>query len=268
MQKNHEDDYYSQERQTEPALAYATTPSILYQTLYTTWPKQLEDDDLELLDISLYHLFYNLNLLLQEILPQLAEISAWAEATPQHLRHQQRQRHQIWLWLNEMKHRLERIEPLCQIITITITHLLTTVDTGTLDLLQKSYQQRIFCQDQQTEQTHRVLNPQEHAYYEKCLNTWQEMNLSTQKLQAFKHLFLPESYGTLTQIDIALTQLYQHAQAIFFSILHQRDSNSSVLLLLLLDLQQHADLLQMQIDMLLTPLYNLRKQAALLVELR
>src|ERR1700674_1958893 len=95
--------------QTEPALDYTTTPSILHHRLSAIWPRQLEEDDLELLDVSLYHLFYNLNLLLQEILPRLAEISAQAETTTKHIRAQQMQRHQIWLWLSEMKHRLERI---------------------------------------------------------------------------------------------------------------------------------------------------------------
>ncbi|HTK08486.1 MAG TPA: hypothetical protein VL485_15065 [Ktedonobacteraceae bacterium] len=253
-----------------------TAPSLLHQTLHRIWPEQIEDDDLELLDVSLYHLFHNLNLLIQEILPQLAEISAQAEAAQytQDIRARQMRQYHIWIWLSEMRHRLERIEPLCQIVTITVSYLLIAIDTNKPATLQKSHQQILYTRARQYEQQlPRALTTDEHAYYVQGLQTWQDLTAEPHKLQAFSHLFsdLSDGQSYLMQMDSALVEIYRSAQTIFSSILrtcHTTTLPAPTMLLLLLDLQQHADILQQHIDTFLTPLHVLLKRYAPLVELR
>ncbi len=277
-QEKHTEQIWNQSRETTAQsvgyLVRQTAPSLLQQTLQAVWAKQLEDDDLELLDVGLYHLFHNLNLLLQEILPQLAEIAVQAEAAQpaQSMRSRQILRHQLWVWLSEMKHRLERIEPLCQIGTITLTHLLTTLDTNKHATLQKSQQQQLFARARQSEQwAHTPLTEEELAYYVEGLQIWQERNGQRQKIQAFRELFsdLPDSHIQLAELDSAIIRIYQSAQIVFTTIL---SANKTALkpraaILLLLDIQQHIDNLQIQIETALTPLRALLKHYALLVEL-
>jgi len=250
-------------------------PSLLHQILSQVWGKQLEEDDLELLDVSLYHLFHNLDLLLQEILPQLAEISVQEEASTQYAYggcRRQALRQHIWIWLSEIKNRLERTDPLCQITAITISHLLIAIDTSRSTTLQKSHQQLLSARSYQSEQQVRPLTTDERIYYTQGLQIWQDLSTPPRKIEAFEQLFsdLQGSRIYLREMDTALTKIYCSAQTIFNMTLHasKKTANPKETIHLLLDLQQHIDILQMHIETFLTPLHTLIKQYAFLVELR
>jgi hypothetical protein len=254
----------------------STRPSLLHQLLSQIWGKQLEEDDLELLDVSLYHLFHNLDLLVQEILPQLAEIAVQEEANTHYSyygsRCRQTLRQHIWVWLSEMKNRLERIDPLCQISAITISHFLIAIDISRSTSMQKSHQQLLFARSYQLEQHVRPLTTDERMYYTQGLQIWQELNTPPHKIEAFEQLFsdLQGSRIYLREMDTALTKIYCSAQTIFTMTLHasKTTANPKEAIHLLLDLQQHIDILQLHIETFLTPLHTLIKQYEFLVELR
>ena len=204
-----------------PGAGVQTAPSLLRHMLHKTWPDLLEDDDLELLDVSLYHLFHNLDLLIQEILPQLAEISAQDEAAQaMHDMHaRQIRKHHVQVWLDEVKHRLERIKALRKIIAITISYILIAIDTNKPASLQKSPQQKLYA-DTHEQQPARTLTIDEYSHYAQSLEAWQSLAAEPHKLQAFSHLFADIDNGpsSLEQLDKTLVELYGNAQAVFVSI--------------------------------------------------
>ena len=251
--------------ETDESLQAGVTGLMVIQGQMVTYLRnRAYADDLDVLSFSLHHLFCRVNYLYRSVLPDLLTVSP-APITEE-ARFEDLLRHQhIWTKLRTIKHTLNRLEPLCHLLSDAAECLLDMLDmTGGAELPHKQ-------SGKGNGQDWLDALSQEHA--DEALTTlmeslaiWQESyNDLTLFVDHFSHF--ASTIPTLIQIDEAFTIILDCAGAIFgdilpgFQAISEGDDDAAATLLF--DLIHQSDQLLAQCDAALEPLSMLIEQFAL-----
>ncbi|MEO7021710.1 MAG: hypothetical protein ABI234_16270 [Ktedonobacteraceae bacterium] len=262
--------------------------AIMLQQIETYFDKQAEAHNLETLSFSLSHLFSRVDFLYRHALPSLSEYTASQSenASKDTLRHQQ-----IWLQLQAINRTLDRMAPLCHLLSDVIECLLDTLDNEELwlrpfqedaTLLLKQVHVSPKNQTQQSGTNHAEpaypLKSSEAERWEQAITAlmdrlliWQEQH---HKLVPFHQQFssILVAKSSLGEMDAAFSVLLDSAGAIFGDILpnfrlvgpEDREEISA----LLFDLMQQSDQMLIQFGITLEPLTKLIRHFAAVNERR
>jgi hypothetical protein len=232
---------------------------------------QVSVEDLELLGFSLHHLFYSVSALYRDVLPELAAIGQPPLESRDGINDLLRL-HRIWTRLQTVKRLLGKIEPLCHLLSNTITCILDALDAPQSDyylhtvppeIPTQSYQEYLRYLEDQEEWERTVALLGEHV------NAWQRCY--EQRLffaTCFAHL--STAIPSLPQVDSAFASLLDAASAIFSDILldfHAVSAGDAIAVAtVLLDMMQKIDQILIQVDVLSEPLHALLKEHLVGVE--
>jgi hypothetical protein len=224
---------------------------------------QVSANDLEILGFSLHHLFYSINALYREVLPDLTAAGQPSPECQDDIDDLLRL-HRIWTRLQMVRHLLGKIAPLCHLLNNTITCILDTLDVPlddsyphpALEIPTQFSQEYLHSMEGQDEWERMVTLLAEHV------NDWQRCY--EQRLffgTCFAHL--KPVIPSLPQVDIAFASLLDAASSIFSDILLDfhaiSDGDAIAVATVLLDLMQKIDQILIQIDVLSEPLHALLK---------
>lgn len=246
-------------------------------------------DDLDVLTFCLYYLFCQVDFLFRKALPLLTETTAEA-VREQGVIRDIRYRQHIWLQLTTINRTLDRMEPLCHLLSDAGERVLDTFDisngagemqAGTAHLINEQKQKSTPAEGSgQTGQMSPVGRSEERSWragvdqerWERSyaaittgLLSWQEQHhrLAPFTLQ-FAHL-LPLA-PSIARLDGAFATLLDSAGAIFGDILPAfrtlSATEESAITALLFDLMQQSDQLLVQFEATLEPLTCLIRQFA------
>ena len=231
-------------------------------------------DDLDVLNFSLHHLFCRIDYLYLTALPELLNSSLPA-VTEQAFSDDLACRQHIWSKLRDIKHIINRLEPLCNLLVDATRCILEAFDsTGHMAGVPKrspvttdeNTLPRLTAMVQSEEQEWQQPLNQEHweqalTALIMCLSTWQQ---SYSQLAHFIDHFayvLP-TIPSLTQLDEVFNILLDSAGTIFGELLPKAISAGQMVddagvATLLFDLMQQTDQLLLQFDTALEPLHAL-----------
>ena len=256
--------------------------AIILQQIETYFDRQAGIHNLETLSFSLRHLFSRVDFLYRQALPGLdkSTASSQGDAGKQTLRNQQ-----VWLQLQSINRTLDRMAPLCHLLSDVIECLLDTLDNEELwlrpfqeeeTLLLKQVpapgkeQDRSFVSSQH--EPERPLSTDETERWEQAVNALMDQLLIWQdqhhRLVPFHQHFPPAilAQNSLSELDAAFAVLLDSAGAIFGDILpnfrlvgpEDREEISA----LLFDLMQQSDQMLTRFESTLEPLSKLIRHFA------
>lgn len=244
--------------------AGVTGLSVILGQMLTYLRNRAYSDDLDVLSFSLHHLFCRVDYLYRTVLPDLLAVSP--APISEEARFEDLLRHQhIWTKLRTIKHTLNRLEPLSNLLNDAAKCLLDTLDmTGGAELTRKQ-------SDKGNEQGWLDTLSQEHAdqaltVMMESLAAWQE-NYNDLTLFVDHFSLFAATIPTLIQIDEAFTIVLDCAGAIFgdilpgFQVISEGDDDAVATLLF--DLIHQSDQLLAQCDAALEPLQTLIEQFAI-----
>ena len=230
-------------------------------------------DDLDVLNFSLHYLFCRIDYLYLTALPDL--LSSIPAVTEQAFSDDLACRQNIWSKLRDIKHIINRLEPLCNLLVDATRCILEAFDsTGHMAgvprrspaTTDENTLTRLTAMVQSEEQDWQQPLSQEHCEQAltaliTCLSTWQQ---SYSQLAHFIDHFayvLP-TIPSLTQLDEVFNILLDSAGTIFGEILPKAISagqtvDDAGVATLLFDLMQQTDQLLLQFDTALEPLHAL-----------
>lgn len=267
-------------RQEEPGSDADAELEIMLTQIEAYFLKQARHHDLEAISFTLRHLFSRVDFLYRQALP---ELDAWTS------REEQREMflsQQIWLHLQTINRTLDRMAPLCHLLSDVIECLLETLDNedlwvrtfeeeDTLHLQQVHLPETPFCALVQPG----VLAPATvcaPALWERAATTlmdrlllWQEQH---HRLTAFQQQFAQSAPGVvnLSELDAAFAILLDSAGAIFGDILPNfrlvEPEDHDEIGALLFDLMQQSDQMLVQFEVTLGPLTGLLRHFATVSE--
>jgi hypothetical protein len=232
-------------------------------------------DDLDVLSFSLHHLFCRIDFLYGRALPTLMALTAGREKTGQSLHSDVRRRQQIWAQLHTINRALDRMEPLCHLLSDATECILERFDASSEMLafsdLDAELEAAALQQEAQEEDGHSftILDAQrwEQAFsaVSQCLMRWQEHYSALIPFAAqFPHLL--SSIAALPEMDAAFATILDSAGAIFGDILPGfraiLTADEAMTAALLYDLMQQSDQLLMKFDTTLEPMNLLIKRYA------
>ena len=221
-------------------------------------------EDRDILCFCLHHLFLSIDTLSSVTYCIFTEqVSSADESLPAQTRDLVQQ-HAIWTRLREIKHLLERIEPLCQLLNDASSAMLSSLDTQAISpsstppeessTIQLSY-----------EQLRDALTP--------VVDTWRQC-LSQQHTfhHCFAHLLAAtpttSTTPTLARIDSAFLILLKSACSLFSETLPAfSTTRHEATAALFLDLMQKIDQILLQVDVMMAPLQILIKHHGLETEM-
>ena len=279
-------------KQEEPntALLAATGGlAVMLGQLVAYFNNRAHIDDLDVLSFSLHHLFCRVDFLYNTTLPALAtwtkSLQAGQTGHPPHLAHpayrQQdvRQRQQVWTQLQAINRTLDRMEPLCHLLSDAAECVLERFDLSS-DILgfaesgkpPASPRSELEHDDQQDWVQIIDMERWEQAFtaIAQTLFSWQEQHSMLPSFAAqFAHL-LPTA-PTLPELDAAFATILDSAGAIYGDILPGfraiLSADEAMIAALLYDLMQQSDQLLMKFDTTLEPMNTLIKHYAIGSEL-
>jgi hypothetical protein len=244
--------------------------------------KQASSNDLEMLNFSLRHLFNRVDFLYCEALPSL---ESWERNSNGDSNQEMLQQQRIWLQLQTVNRTLDRMAPLCHLLSDVIECLLDTLDDEGLWLHtlddEDTLQMRPIKVQQDNEPKQHLSTPHPEAIPEispecwgKAVNTimyqlliWQDQH---HKLTPFQQKFSQPIplIDNLSELDIAFTTLLESAAAIFGDILPNfrlvRPEDRQEIAALLFDLMQQSDQMLIQFELTLEPFTKLIRHFAVL----
>lgn len=279
-------------KQEEPdaALLAATGGlAVMLGQLVAYFNNRAQIDDLDVLSFSLHHLFCRVDFLYNTALPALAtwmkSPQASQTAHPAHSTHsvhgtykQQdvRQRQQVWIQLQAINRTLDRMEPLCHLLSDAAECVLERFDLSS-DILgfAESGKSPASPPSEQGEQNDdqdwmQIIDAErwEQAFtaIAQSLFSWQEQHNTLPSFASqFAHL-LPTA-PTLPELDVACATILDSAGAIFGDILPGfraiLSADEAMVAALLYDLMQQSDQLLVKFESTLEPLNMLIKHYAI-----
>jgi hypothetical protein len=250
--------------------------------------KQASYHDLEGMNFSLRQLFNRVDFLYRYALPDL---ETWTEGRQGDYSQEILKRQRLWLQLQTINRTLDRMAPLCHLLSDTIECLLDTLDDEELwlrtvdeeDTIQLEQIKMLTLEEQKRQLSQRRADPTNEtahrlspARWEQAVNAlmdqlllWQEQH---NKLASFtNHFSLPVSCNcNLNELDNAFAMLLDSAGAIFGDILphfrliepHDREQIGA----LLFDLMQQSDQMLVQFEITLEPFTKLIRHFAVVGE--
>ncbi len=234
-------------------------------------------DDLDVLSFSLHHLFCRIDFLYGRALPTLITLTkANAQDKPALAFHQDvRRRQQIWAQLHTINRALDRMEPLCHLLSDATECILERFDASSeivaFSELDAELETAAAHQGKHDDDLHpfQLIDARrwEQAFtaVSQCLMLWQEhYSALTPFATQFAHL-LP-SITALPEMDAAFATILDSAGAIFGDILPGfraiLQEDEAMTAALLYDLMQQSDQLLMKFDTTLEPMNMLIKRYA------
>lgn len=270
-------------RRAEPGSDADAELEIMLKQIEGYFLKRARHHDLEAISFTLRHLFSRVDFLYRQALPELDAWTVREERERETFVHQQ-----IWLHLQTVNRTLDRMAPLCHLLSDVIECLLETLDNEELwlrtfeeeDTLQLQQvhlhdkQKRSSSDDQPEESdkpTARALEVWERAATTLMdrLLLWQEQH---HKLTPFQQQFAQPTLAAinLSELDTAFAVLLDSAGAIFGDILPNfrlvEPESHEEISALLFDLMQQSDQMLVQFEVTLGPLTALLRHFAALSE--
>lgn len=245
--------------------------AIILGQLVAYFTNRAQIDDLDVLSFSLHHLFCRVDFLYNSALPILASWTAATQGRPV----QPEVRQHIWTQLRTINRTLDRMEPLC--------HLLSDSTECILESFDLSSEMIPLPQEEQAQEEEgpniekgwlQIADPErwEQAFcaVTQHLLSWQQHHTS---LPAFTSQFarLLPTIPALSELDDAFASILDNAGAIFGDILPGfralLSSDEAMVAALLYDLMQQSDQLLVKFETTLEPMNALIKYYAIGPEL-
>lgn len=260
--------------------------ALMLKQVETYFGKEARSDDLEALGFSLRHLFERVDFLYCQALPVLNNAGKREQGD---YNQENLQRQRFWLQLQTINRTLDRMAPLCHLLSDVIECLLDTLDNEDIWLRTLD--------EEDTLQLEQIKAPRESAFrpkpayrreprpvaellpasrWERAVNTLMDQLLIWQEQQ---HKLVPFSTQfnqavllecNLHDLDSAFAVLLDSAGAIFGDILPNfrlvQPEDKEEIGALLFDLMQQSDQMLMQFEVLLEPLTRLIRHFAIVGE--
>jgi hypothetical protein len=277
------------ENHRAPRLAATGGLAVILGQLVAYFHHRTNIDDLDVLSFSLHHLFCRIDFLYETALPRLAALAEagtgtasqdgshhppYAQQQAINHTHPVRHREQLWTQLQTINRTLDRMEPICHLLSDATECILERFDAST-DMLGFLDQQQGEDESNKASEQNDDINyfqmidagRWDHAFaaITNSLLSWQ-----TQygKLTPFTTQFAPllQAIPLLPEIDTALATILDSAGAIFGDILPGfraiLESDEAMIAALLYDLMQQSDHLLVKFDTTLEPMNMLIKYYA------
>jgi hypothetical protein len=270
--------------QSEPGDDADAELNIMLKQIEAYFSKQARHHDLEAISFSLRHLFSRIDFLYRQALPELSAWTTREDKSKKVFLHQQ-----IWLHLQAVNRTLDRMAPLCHLLSDVVECLLDTLDNEELWLRTFEEEETLLLQ-----QVHPSMKKQSYAGkarhtgeqekpatseledWERAVTMlmdrlllWQEQH---HKLASFQQQFAqpPLATNNLEVLDSAFAVLLDSAGAIFGDILPNfrlvgREEQEEISALLF-DLMQQSDQMLVQFELTLEPLTSLLRHFGALSE--
>jgi hypothetical protein len=272
---SHEDLFTLNEQDESDAARLAATGglAIILGQLVTYFTNRAHIDDLDVLSFSLHHLFCRVDFLYNRALPALATWTLATQTRP--MQPDARQRQQVWTQLQTINRALDRMEPLCHLLSDATECILESYDL-TSDMIPLADNANSQEQEDPTGDKGwlQVIDAErwEQAFsaITQHLLSWQDQHNT---LPAFTSQFahLLATTPTLPELDAAFATILDNAGAIFGDILPGFRAillaDESMVAALLYDLMQQSDQLLVKFDTTLEPINALIKYYAIGPEL-
>lgn len=266
-------------RQGKPGSDADAELELMLQQIELYFLKQARHHDLEAISFTLRHLFSRVDFLYRQALP---ELDAWTSR-------EEREREiflsqQIWLHLQTVNRTLDRMAPLCHLLSDVIECLLETLDNEELWLRTFEEEDTLHLQQvhlpEKSQQFPTLKQTDEQAssvarapeVWERAATTlmdrlllWQEQH---HKLTPFQQQFAQPAPAamSLSELDTAFAILLDSAGAIFGDILPNfrlvAPQDYDEISALLFDLMQQSDQMLVQFEVTLGPLTSLLRHFA------
>jgi hypothetical protein len=270
-------------RKAEPGSDADAELEIMLKQIEGYFLKRARHHDLEAISFTLRHLFSRVDFLYRQALPELDAWTAREERERETFVHQQ-----VWLHLQTVNRTLDRMAPLCHLLSDVIECLLETLDNE--DLWLRTFEEEDTLQLQQVNLSDKQKDfpaddppaePDESAthaseVWERAATTimdrlllWQEQH---HKLTPFQQQFAQPTLTAinLSELDTAFAVLLDSAGAIFGDILPNfrlvEPESHEEISALLFDLMQQSDQMLVQFEVTLGPLTALLRHFAALSE--
>ncbi len=230
-------------------------------------------DDLDVLSFSLHHLFCRLDLLFRQALPALMQAAKPAE-NAQVPAHYLLTRQNSWNQLHVINRTLDRMEPLCHLLSDATECILDAFDSSSSMILAAGSEQPQTssspgAQQSADEQDWPRMIDQEH--WRQALTTitenlirWEESYHNNASFVTQFARIAAIAPSSLSQLDSAFVTLLDSAGAIFGDILPSFRTISladdAAIAALLFDLMQQSDQLLVQFEITLEPINALLQQ--------
>jgi hypothetical protein len=247
--------------------------AIILGHLVAYFTNRAQIDDLDVLSFSLHHLFCRVNYLYNSALPALASWTATTQARP--MQPDARQRQHIWMQLQTINRALDRMEPLCHLLSDSTECILENFDL-TSDMIplpdDETTQER---EEARSEKGWlQIVDPerweQSFSSVTQHLLSWQQNHATLLTFASQFARLLPTIPG-LSELDTAFATILDNAGAIFGDILPGfraiLSSDESMVAALLYDLMQQSDQLLVKFETTLEPMNALIKYYAIGPEL-
>ncbi|HEY3992592.1 MAG TPA: hypothetical protein VGM01_06885 [Ktedonobacteraceae bacterium] len=262
--------------QSEPGDDADTELTIMLKQIEAYFISQARSHDLEAISFSLRHLFSRVDFLYRQALPNLEQ---WTIHTPEEKGRETFLHQQIWLHLQTVNRTLDRMAPLCHLLSDVIECLLDTLDNE--DMWLRTFEEEETLLLQQVEPNKKLEVPptarltkaisepvaNEGEAWEHSVATlmdrlliWQEQH---HKLASFLQQFTRPTLATssLNELDTAFAILLDSAGAIFGDILPNfrlvGPDDKEEISALLFDLMQQSDQMLVQFEVTLEPMTSL-----------
>jgi hypothetical protein len=247
--------------------------AIILGQIVAYFTNRAQIDDLDVLSFSLHHLFCRVDFLYNSALPALANWTAAAQGRPVQPAPEARQH--IWTQLQTINRTLDRMEPLCHLLSDAAECILESFDLSSEMIpLPQEEQMREGDEANSEKGWLQLTDPErwEQAFsaVTQHLLLWQQHHTS---LPAFTAQFarLIPTIPALPEIDDAFATILDNAGAIFGDILPGfralLASDESMVAALLYDLMQQSDQLLVKFETTLEPMNALIKYYAIGPEL-
>jgi hypothetical protein len=224
-------------------------------------------DDLDVLSFSLHHLFCRVDFLFRRALPSLME-GTMSRETAQIPGNSALSRQNTWNQLHTINRTLDRMEPLCHLLSDATECILDAFDISSAMMLMGGNEQPSVSPlqtEQEVNDEQNWLHIVDQERWEKALATITESLVSWEgyyhKATSFavKFAHMPGiAPSTLPQLDSAFATLLDSAGAIFGDILPSfrtiSTADDATIAALLFDLMQQSDQLLVQFETTLEPL--------------
>jgi hypothetical protein len=264
-----------------PELAATGGLAVILSQMVAYFHRRANIDDLDVLSFSLHHLFCRIDFLYEAALPRLAGLAQAETETPgqegtpssrQQMNHTQhvRLREQTWTQLQTINRTLDRMEPMCHLLSDATECILERFDASIdmIGFLEEEPEGRSKAAEPDDDDF-QIIDAErwDHALgaITRSLLSWQAQY---SKLTPFTTQFAPllQAIPMLPEIDAALATILDSAGAIFGDILPgfraMLESDEAMITALLYDLMQQSDQLLMKFDTTLEPMNMLIKYYA------
>ena len=256
-----------QEQQGHDAARMAATGglAIILGQLVAYFTNRAHIDDLDVLSFSLHHLFCRVDYLYNSALPALANWMATTQGRP--MQTDARQRQHIWTQLQTINRALDRMEPLCHLLSDSTECILESFDL-TSDMIPLPDDESTQEQEEASSEKAwlQIVDPdrweQAFSSVTQHLLSWQQNHATLPTFSSQFARLLP-TIPALSELDIAFATILDNAGAIFGDILPGfraiLSSDESMVAALLYDLMQQSDQLLVKFETTLEPMNALIK---------